>query len=94
MAKRLSLDDFRAANTTRRFCTLSPFLKGLSAEDRRVAIAAINDPTIQATAIMRVLQRIGYAHSDQSITNHRRGVCKECEASGLLKPKVKEGRDR
>ena len=73
---------------------LSPFLRGLGAEDRRVAVAAINDPAIQAVAIMRVLRRVGYVLSDQVITNHRRGACKECAASGLLKPKVKEGRDR
>ena len=92
--KRLSLNDFRTANTTRRFCTLTLFLKGLCAEDRRVTIAAINDPTIQATAIVRVLQRLGYAHVDNVINRHRAGQCKECAASGLLKPKAQEKTDR
>lgn len=77
----LSLDVFRAANadTSGHTCTLADFLKGLTPADAATIKAAIEDASIQATAIQRVLKaRYGWARGEQVITRHRRGKCATC----------------
>lgn len=76
---RLTPEVFRAANT--RFgnaCSFARFLKTLSPEDATTVREAIADPTIQAIAILRVLETRGYEGSRQGIARHRQNQCKEC----------------
>jgi hypothetical protein len=79
--KGLSLDDFRAANadTSGHTCTLRDLLATLPPADAATVHAAIEDASIQATAIHRVLKaRYGWARGEQVITRHRRGKCATC----------------
>ena len=80
IAAALSLDTFRAANQQRPAipCTLAAFLLTLSAADRATVRAAIADPSIQATAIARVLRDRGWTSTDQVVLKHRKGVCVTC----------------
>ena len=75
----LTLDAIRAENTkTGGTCTLAGFLHLLSPEDAATVRRAIADPSIQATAIARVLRQRGYEHDHQVIDRHRRRGCRVC----------------
>jgi hypothetical protein len=71
------IDDARAAqrasNGTR--CTVSKVREAMPEEDRAEYDEALNDPTIPATILSRVLRDRGYEISGQPIARHRKGVC-------------------
>lgn len=77
----LTLDTFRAANTPGRGsgCSLRTFLRLLSPMDREAVTSALHDPAIQTRAVHRVIARIGFAHGENVIARHRRGLCGVCQ---------------
>ena len=73
------LDEIRAENATKGgTCTLHEFLPRLNAEERAAVMAALTDPTIQATALARWLTKHGYEGTYQVIARHRQHGCRMC----------------
>lgn len=75
----LTYEVFRAANKhPGTSCMLARFISGtLSVADQKATFDAIADPTIQISAIHRVLRERGFPGSRESIARTRAG-CTEC----------------
>ena len=64
----LTLDTFRQANARHTStCSLAAFLETLTPTERKTVYAAIEDRSIQATAIARVLRSRGWERTHQVI---------------------------
>jgi hypothetical protein len=70
------LDDIRAATPTA--CKLHSIAAALDSEDRNDLRAAVDDDTIPAAVIGRVLRARNHAISDDVILRHRRRECAVC----------------
>lgn len=81
---KLTLDAFRAANTTiRARCSLAEFLSKQSKEDIAVIRQALADSSIQGSAISRVLQARGFTSTSNVVRMHRSNGCRQCDLKPL-----------
>jgi hypothetical protein len=80
----LTLEVFRAANRSPgvHLCTLSAFVRTLSAADQEAVREAFADPTIQAAAITSTLNDCGFRGGRSIVQRHRREGCTKCDFGG------------
>jgi hypothetical protein len=70
------LDDIRAESSPQRGpCTVGVLIGELPDADAKDLQAALDDPNIPATAITRVLKRMGADMHDKRVQAHRKGQC-------------------
>lgn len=62
-------------------CTMGQLLASMPKADRDDLLAALADPGIQHTAIVRALRTHGYAVKPTAVPRHRKGEC-SCEPRG------------
>lgn len=60
-------------------CTLAIVMGKLSLKDRADVRAAIKDPEVTSTAIVRALRPHGFIGSGQIIRRHRDDACRACK---------------
>lgn len=77
---KLSPEAFKAACRTAGSgtCLLVSLFRALSPDDVKHVRAAFADPSIQHSAIQRVLSEIGFTGSINTIRRHRDFGCKHC----------------
>lgn len=56
-------------------CSISVILAELDKDDRTALIEALTDPTVEHTAIRRVLVHNGFRVNINTVQRHRRGEC-------------------
>ena len=77
--KGLTLTDFKAANRPSGIpCGVSHFLKTFSVQNQKAVFDALDDPTIQVSAIWRVLRERGFKGSREAVARSRHD-CPACD---------------
>jgi len=69
-------DDIAAENsvTVRRKSRIQEIAEALAEDERAEFLAALDNRSISAVAIIRVMQRRGFVLSESVVSNYRRGV--------------------
>ena len=77
---RFTLETFRSRNSSvyRSVCSFKQFRANLSEPEKASLDAALADPSIQASAIHKVLIEMGYTALSNTVRKHRRGECGSC----------------
>jgi hypothetical protein len=78
-------DDIKSAQTTNRSaCNVALLIKQLPPTDREGLLAALEDPAIYGSTIVKVLKDRGHRIGDDSVRRHRRGACSCTEERGRI----------
>jgi len=56
-------------------CKVRSLFDGLDADDKKILVAALNNPEWTAFGLSKALQERGLEISDRRITHHRQGKC-------------------
>lgn len=79
-------DEIQAAQTSNRLeCNVSVLMKKLGQTDRDGLLAAMEDPGIYGSTIVKVLKDRGFRIGDDSVRRHRRGACSCTDERGRTK---------
>lgn len=73
---REALEIAKENGPTIRQCTIGTYIRGLDPDDRSALVAALNDKTISAVAIVRAVSTTGTKLSHEVLARHRRRFCK------------------
>lgn len=80
------LDEIKAAQTVNRStCNVALLVQQLAPADREGLLAAMEDPAIYGSTIVKVLKDRGHRIGDDSVRRHRRGACSCGEERGRVK---------